>query len=228
MTEQETIKVITLIVMSYPSNDKFKDEDNIKGMVAVWKTIFKDDDVRVVEMAVQKHISINKWPPSIAEVREQMCSLLRPDIIPPDIAWAAVEDLLHAKGEYGHFDLYAVLPDAIARVVETIGWSTLWNLHCGRHRGNPDGMDRVAFMDLYKPAYEREREQAMLPKRLSEACERSRRELGGDNILKLERAKQARIEQDEFYEQLTRRNYEKLLEKGTERKLLGGSEDEEN
>ena len=55
-----------------------------------------------------------------------------------------------------------------------------------------------------------------------------KRELGGDNILKLERAKQARIEQDEFYEQLTRRNYEKLLEKGTERKLLGGSEDEEN
>ena len=60
MTEQETIKVITLIVMSYPSNDKFKDEDNIKGMVAVWKTIFKDDDVRVVEMAVQKHNDGNR------------------------------------------------------------------------------------------------------------------------------------------------------------------------
>ena len=43
MTEQETIKIVTLIVMSYPSSEKFKDETSLKGMVAVWKTIFKDN-----------------------------------------------------------------------------------------------------------------------------------------------------------------------------------------
>lgn len=54
MTEQETIKVVTLIVLSYPSNEKFKDETSLKGMVAVWKTIFKDDNAQLVEMAVTK------------------------------------------------------------------------------------------------------------------------------------------------------------------------------
>ena len=85
MTEHETIKVVTLIVMSYPSSEKFKDETSLKGMVAVWKTIFKDDNAQLVEMAVQKHISVNKWPPSIAEIREQMVNLTRPDIVPPDM-----------------------------------------------------------------------------------------------------------------------------------------------
>lgn len=226
MTEQETIRIVTLIVMSYPSSEKFKDDTSLKGMVAVWKTIFKDDNAQLVEMAVQKHISVNKWPPSIAEVREQMINLTRPDIIPPDIAWTAVSDLLHAKGEYGHFDLYAVLPEPVARVIETIGWSNLYNLHCGRHRGNKDGMDRVAFMDLYKPAYEREREQAMLPERIKNICERKRQEIGGDNIKKLESARAERKKQDAYYESLTHRNYERLIE-ANETKLLGGNSDEE-
>ena len=110
MTESETIKVVTIIVMSYPSSEKFKDETTLKGMVAVWKNIFKDDDAKLVEFAVQKHISVNKWPPSIAEIREQMVKLQRPDIIPPDVAWTAVSDLLYAESEFFSGNLYNILP----------------------------------------------------------------------------------------------------------------------
>lgn len=226
MTEQETIKILTLIVMSYPSSEKFKDETSLKGMVAVWKTIFKDDNAQLVEMAVQKHISVNKWPPSIAEIREQMINLTRPDIVPPDVAWSAVSDLLYADGEFSNPDLYSVLPELVARTVETIGWSKLYSLHCNRYGRNADGMDRVAFMDLYKPAYEREREQAMLPERIRNVCERKRQEIGGENIKKLESAREKRKKQDEYYEGLTRRNYKRLIE-ANETKLLGGTENEE-
>lgn len=188
MTEPETIKIVTLIVMSYPSSDKFKDETSLKGMVAVWKTIFKDDNAQLVEMAVQKHISVNKWPPSIAEIREQMINITRPDIIPPDIAWTAVKDLLRSKGEYEDFDLYSVLPDSIARVVETIGWSKLYTLHCNRYGRNADGMDRIAFMELYKPAYERVREQAMLPQKIKNVCEKKWQKIGRESLKILEDA----------------------------------------
>lgn len=226
MTETETLRVVTIIVMSYPSNDKFKDETTLNGMVAVWKTIFKDDNAQLVEMAVQKHISVNKWPPSIAEIREQMVNLTRPDIVPPDIAWTAVSDLLHAKGEYGHFDLYEVLPKPVARVVETIGWSNLYNMHCGRHRGNKDGMDRVAFMDLYKPAYEREREQAMLPERIRNVCEKKRNEIGGESLRLIEQAREERVKHDEYWDNISRRHFTHALE-SHETKLLGGNSDEE-
>jgi len=184
MTEQDTIKAVTLIFMSYPAADKFKDENSIKGMVSVWKTMFKDDDAQLVMASIQKHIAVNKWPPSIAEIREQMVSITRPDIIPPDIAWSMVSDVMSVKGEYCHFDLYRVLPEMIARVVETIGWSKLYDLHRGSVRGNKDGMDRVAFMELYKPAYEREREKAMLPQMLSNEIE-NRKYVAGGNTLKM-------------------------------------------
>lgn len=197
MTEQETVQIITLIVMSYPSNEKLKDETTLKGMVSVWKVIFKDDDARLVETAVQKHIVSNKWPPSIAEVREQMVNITRPDIIPPDIAWTAVENLLYTHGEYGCPNLDE-LPKSVANVVRTIGWSRLYNLHCGRMRGNPDGMDRVAFMELYKPIYAREREQAMMPQRLRTVLERKKEEVAGNTMMKFEALQQQRIYKEKF------------------------------
>lgn len=200
MTEKETIKVVTLIVMSYPSNDKFKDDTTLNGMVAVWKNIFKDDNANLVEMAVQKHISVNKWPPSIAEIREQMVNIIRPDIIPPDIAWTAVSDLLYTEGEYSTANIYSVLPASIARVVETIGWRELYNMNCGTTRGSYEGMARVAFMDLYKPVYERERENAMLPDRIRSACDRKRAEMGGSALNMINQAHAKREEQKRLIE----------------------------
>ena len=69
MTKQETIKVITLLMFSYPSQDKLKEEETLKGMVAVWSECFKDDDVNVVLKACKKHIISSKWFPSIAEIK---------------------------------------------------------------------------------------------------------------------------------------------------------------
>lgn len=226
MTEQETIKVVTLIVMSYPSSEKFKDETSLKGMVAVWKNIFKDDNAQLVEMAVQKHISVNKWPPSIAEIREQMIDLVRPDIIPPDIAWSMVADVLYTETEFEHFDIDSVFPEPIARVVKTIGWHNLYNLHCGSARGNKDGMDRVAFTDLYKPAYEREREQAMLPERIRNVCERKRQEVGGENLKLIEEAHRKRLEKERYWENIDQHLSNRFLEEN-EIKLLGGNDYEE-
>lgn len=223
MTEAETIKVVTIIVMSYPSSEKFKDETTLKGMVAVWKNIFKDDDAKLVEFAVQKHISVNKWPPSIAEIREQMVKLQRPDIIPPDVAWTAVSDLLSAESEFFHGDLYRIMPEPIARVVETIGWSRLYNLHCGSARGNPDGLDRVAFMDLYKPLYQREIEKAMLPPKMRETYEKKQKELGGENLRLIEDARKRRQEKEELLEMVGTRH---MMLKSNEQKLLGGNENE--
>lgn len=225
MTETETLRLVTIIVMSYPSNDKFKDETTLNGMVAVWKTIFKDDDAHLVEMAVQKHISVNKWPPSISEIREQMVNLTRPDIVPPDVAWSMVSDVLYAESEYGHFDIYKTFPEAIARVVETIGWSKLCDLHYNRYGRNADGMDRVAFMDLYKPAYAREREQAMLPERIRQVCEKKQKEVAGETLQMIEAAQNKRREREEYYADAFTRNHKNLVEY-KETKLLGGNENE--
>lgn len=160
MTKKEIISLFSILIAAYPNFDKFKDDNQVENMVNMWAMLFADDDSKLVGLAVKKHISTSKWPPSIAEIREIMVDITHPDLIPPDQAWAAVSDLIVTEGEHNHMETHKTLPPLIARTVDAIGWHNLYQMHCGSSRGNKDGMDRVAFMDLYRPAYERARQSA--------------------------------------------------------------------
>ena len=148
LTKAETIQMVALITSAYPNHDRFNSEEMIKAMVNVWANTFKDDDARIVSMAVAKHVQTSKWPPSIAEIREIMMTIQCPDLIPPDEAWLAVSDVMYAKGEFGDGSRY--LPPLIRRAVESIGWSNLWQMHRSGSIGKSAGYDRVAFMDICK------------------------------------------------------------------------------
>lgn len=163
MTKADAARLVAIVVTAYPAYDKFRDEQAVEATVNLWARMFKDDDGAVVALALNKHIATSKWPPSVAEIREGMLEVQRPDLIPPDEAWATVSDLLHTTGGLFYGDLYAQLPELVARAVEVIGWEALWEMHRGAYGSGKPGMDRVAFLQQYTPAYEREKQKAMTP-----------------------------------------------------------------
>ena len=167
MNRADAAKLVAIVVTAYPNYDKFKDAKAVEATVNLWATMFESDPGGIVGLAVKKHIATSKWPPSVAEIRELMLESQHPELVPPDQAWAAVSDLLYSEGEYNHGDLYRQLPPLIARTVETIGWGNLYEMHRSYCRGGKPGMDRVAFMDIYKPMYEREKQRAMTPEGLT-------------------------------------------------------------
>lgn len=100
MTRAEAAKLVAIIVTAYPNFDKFKDAQAVASTVDLWAAMFADDDARIVGLAVKKHIATNKWPPSVAELREIMLEIQRPELIAPDQAWAAVSDYMHTAGSW--------------------------------------------------------------------------------------------------------------------------------
>jgi len=203
VTKKETIGLFGILIAAYPNFDKFKDDSQVEGMVNMWATLFSDDDSAIVGLAVKKHIMTSKWPPSIAEIRELMADITHPDLIPPDQAWTAVADLLYAENEYSNSP-HRRLPPLIAQTVDAIGgWGTLYRLHCGSHRGGKDGMDRVAFMDLYRPAYERARQDACCPGSLLGGINTVKQQLTTGAIAQLEAARHRREEQEDYYDRLS-------------------------
>lgn len=226
MTKKETISLFGILIAAYPNFDKFKDDSQVEGMVNMWASLFADDDSAIVGLAVKKHIMTNKWPPSIAEIREIMADITHPDLIPPDQAWAAVSDLLYAVGEYNHGDAHRNLPPLIAQTVDAIGWSTLYQLHCGHHRGNKDGMDRVAFMDLYRPAYERARQDACCSTSLLGSINTVKQQLTTGGIAQLAAARTRREEKELEYDQIWNRRHDRMLEDLGERPALTSGTEE--
>lgn len=210
MTEKDSIRIVTLICMSYPSSERLG-ENAIKGMVNIWKTLFADDPAELVELAVTRHIATSKWPPSVAEIRELMAQMQNPELIPPDLAWAAVKDAMRSCGEYLHRDIHELFPALIARVIETVGWHELWLSAKDKYTGQ-------RFFDVYTPMYQRELQKAMLPAGVRASIALQEERFGSMDKL-LAPARQMREEQERRLKACTFDPYE-LLEQGTETPLL--------
>lgn len=202
MTKADAARLVAIVVTAYPNYDKFRDEQAVTATVNLWASMFTADDGRIVALALNKHIATSKWPPSVAELREIMLEIQRPDLIPPDKAWAAVSDLLHTAGEYNHGDLQSQLPPLVARAVETIGWGNLWEMHRSYCVGGKPGMDRVAFVQQYGPMYEREKQRAMTPEGITAQIDSVAASLPDKGQRLLETREQDRREYDRRWDAL--------------------------
>ncbi|MCB5666553.1 replicative helicase loader/inhibitor, partial [Mediterraneibacter gnavus] len=95
MTKADAARLVAIVVTAYPNFDKFKDAKAIEATVNLWAMMFEQDESGIVALAVKKHIATNKWPPSVAEIREIMLEIQHPELIEPDKAWLAVSDLMY-------------------------------------------------------------------------------------------------------------------------------------
>ena len=184
MTRSDAIKLIGLIVTTYPNSDKYSSKNAIDDAINAWTEFLADDDVVIVAMALKKHISICKWPPSIAEIKEIIFEICSPDIIPPDEAWAVVAMYIDNSSEYEYLsEPEEYFPTAIAMAIRAVDYRTLRDLRIRRydHSNKKTGLDRVAFMQAYEPIFERERKNAMLPVSLRKAITHTQITLAGES-----------------------------------------------
>ena len=150
MTKADAARLVAIVVTAYPNFDKFKDAKAIEATVNLWAMMFEQDESGIVALAVKKHIATNKWPPSVAEVREIMLEIQHPELIEPDKAWLAVSDLMYSAGQFNHGDLSRQLPPLVARAVESIGWTSLWEMHRSAYIGGKREKDRDADRKIDK------------------------------------------------------------------------------
>ena len=168
MTKADAAKLVAIVITAYPNFDKFKNAEAVQATVNLWAMMFESDDGALVALAVKKHIATNKWPPSVAEIREAMLEMTAPNLIPPDVAWQQVAVLFDELSQFsGRKDYQDKLPPLVCSAVDAVGWQHLKSLHRDAYIGEKAGLDRVAFMQQYTPMYERERRRAMTPEAIT-------------------------------------------------------------
>jgi hypothetical protein len=184
MTRADTARLIAVIITAYKNPDKFDNKEAVEDTVNLWADIFADDDERIVVLAVKKHIATSKWFPAISEIRELIVEIQCPDLIAPDEAWASVAQYIDTASEFSGWEHpERLFPPQIVRAVNAIGYKNLRNLRKRKNdlNGNKSGLDRVAFMQVYEPEYERERINAMTPPHLRQIIQTTQENLSGEN-----------------------------------------------
>lgn len=206
MTKTDAARLVAVLVAAYPNFDKFRDAQAVGAVVDLWAAMFSDQSAELVGLALKQHITTSKWPPSVAELRAIIVDIQRPDLIPPDVAWATVSDLLALSGQQYYGDLYSQLPPLVARAVEVIGYPTLYSLNRDGYIGGKAGLDRVTFLAQYTPMFERARQAAMTPQPVVQGIAAVQAQLPqyGQIIAALESARRekAKLEQSKFQRRL--------------------------
>ena len=82
MNREESIKLLALIKVAYPTAYKDMDNASKQATVNMWQTTFPTVPFTIMEMAFNRFRMVSKFPPTVAEMCEELKHL----------HWKAIED----------------------------------------------------------------------------------------------------------------------------------------
>lgn len=125
----------------------------------LWYEQLKDIPYEVCEAALNKWVAINKWSPSIADLREQAAELTQDEVKPWGYAWGLVVQSFGTYGYYKEAEAMESFDDLTRVCVQRIGYRNL----C---LSDNITADRANFRQIYEQEAERRKKDAQIPPRL--------------------------------------------------------------
>ena len=155
MTSEEFIPLAKGMRAAYSSQSFLADDESVK----LWFRLLRDLDGKLVSAAVYKHICSNKFPPTIADIREQCAAIESGGEKNWLEGWGMVVQAIGRHGAFGRKEAMKKLRDfdpLTADVVEKMGWQNLCE-------SENQVADRANFRIAYEAYSTRKKELAKLP-----------------------------------------------------------------
>lgn len=156
MTREETVKIIRIMVDSYPNYKP----NNISETVDVWQMMLSEYTYEQISVALKAYIlsDTNGFAPSIGQLVGKIQSITQPQELSEVEAWTLVRNAISNSG-YNSVEEFAKLPPLVQKAVglpENLReWAMTENLNHEVVSSN--------FMRSYKSVLEREKEIAKMP-----------------------------------------------------------------
>lgn len=159
MTRQEFSKIAMAIKTYYPNAQILPNN----AAMELWYQQLQDIPYNVCTLAVNKWVAINKWSPTIADIREYAAGIGGQESDWSE-AWEELMKNIQIYGFYRVAEGKKALSDLTRKTVERIGYV---------HICNSENIiaDRANFRDIYNSLLAREKKQAVLSAGLQAAIE---------------------------------------------------------
>lgn len=168
ITQDEFKILVKAMKAVYPQETFLPDEDAAK----VWFGLLKDLDYKTLSHAVQKHMMVSRFPPTIADLREQAVSV--GNAVPDDqselAAWSMVRQAI-SNSSYHSEEEFARLPPLIQKAV---GNPANLREMAGMDMDTVNSVEQSHFIRSYRTMIAREREMQKLSPALRELVEGKR------------------------------------------------------
>lgn len=142
----------------------------------LWFKQLQDIPYQVAEVALNKWVAVNKWSPSIADIRAEAAEIKNGDTPDWGEGWESVLDAIRRYGSYRVDEAMASFEPVTRRCVEQIGFLNI----C---QSENIAVDRANFRTLYEQLAEKEQKHRQMPPALSQLIAKiQKNELGLDEF----------------------------------------------
>lgn len=158
MRYDEFKKIVKVMKSLWPKNDFLPDAESIRTYYA----LLQDIPYEYMNLAIQRYAMTNKWPPTVAELREQVVSM-QDQTGDWSQAW---ENVVRCIQRFGYVDpngAYEQMDEISVLTVKRIGWKNI----CMADTSDPSV--RANFRDIYKQEQNKQRDLAAIPIELQNA-----------------------------------------------------------
>ena len=100
MTREETIKYLALVKVAYPTAFKDMDNDSKYATINMWQMSFPDVPFFIMELAFDHFRKVSKFPPTVAEMHEELRSLYYTALMDASVAKSYGDDNILRKSMY--------------------------------------------------------------------------------------------------------------------------------
>lgn len=129
--------------------------------IELWFKQLEDLPYKVAEIALHKWVAVNKWSPSIADIRETAAEITAGELPDWGEGWRQVMRAVRNYGIYDEAAAIASLDDVAATAVQRIGWETI----CMSENIE---IERANFRMIYEAEANRKKREAQIPPRIAE------------------------------------------------------------
>jgi hypothetical protein len=165
------------------------DDDDLLMAAETWSEALPELSLDHAIMLLKRHASKSKYPPTVAEIREEM-SIVKEDTLTDGEAWAMAKRIVK-KNYWGpgvKVDNvnYLGASEEVIKAVKAIGMEQIF-------MSETEGVERSNFLRIYNQLKDRSVKEKMIPQHLQIGTIRNEFLLEGDQerkVLKLERARE--------------------------------------
>ena len=151
--DRKEFALIVMALQEYYPRDKLLQTNEAKKL---WFRQLEDIPYKLAEAGVQKWVSLNKWSPTIADIREMATSVSLGSIPDWGEAWREVQLAIRKFGSYRVGDAMETLSPLTRKTVDRIGFMNL----C---MSENESADRANFRMIYEQLANRQKQDAQLP-----------------------------------------------------------------
>ena len=157
MTRQEALKILTILKTAYPNFYKDYSKEELNAAIDLWATMFVDEHPKIVTEAVKALICTHKYPPTIADIKEKIATITRPQEMTEMEAWQKVKAAISYYNAAENFDK---LPPTLQKIVGSPNTLREWAVMDGEV---VNSVIQSNFMRSYKIKVAQEKEFTVLP-----------------------------------------------------------------